>query len=220
MFQNLKSLFVTVEETEENKVEVSENSREKPVTNSPAGKSQEIVPEKAATGLDYAIIDKLLKALEDNNQPEFDYFEYKTSLKSLEKFPMDEATKYQSAFATAATMNVTLEKLLNSIEFYKKVLNVEEEKFLKASKEQFALNVDNKIKEKDKLEAQIKEKSSKIQQLTEEIREHQKQQEELSMYIASSDKKIKLTESNFHMALQSLVAQINEDANKLKQYIK
>ena len=48
----------------------------------------------------------------------FDYLEYRRSLKSLETFPMDEATKFRSSYATASTMGVTVEKLLESIEFY------------------------------------------------------------------------------------------------------
>jgi len=37
-----------------------------------------------------------------------------------------------------------LDKLVGSVEFYKKVLKQEETNFLKASKEQYLLNVENK----------------------------------------------------------------------------
>jgi len=144
MFENLKSLFVTIEEDLE--VESTSNvaSTEKKAPEPTKSSSPEPTQNANTDIKDEAIEAKLFKALEDNNQPGFDYFEYKRSLKSLEKFPMDEATKYQSAFATAATMDVTLDKLVGSVEFYKKVLKQEETNFLKASKEQYLLNVENK----------------------------------------------------------------------------
>lgn len=218
MFKNLKSLFITTDENvEEEKVE---SNPEKLIAKTPIEQNKVESAVISPKELDNSIVEKLLKALEENNQPGFDYFEYKRSLKSLEKLPMDEATKYQSAFATAATMELTLDKLLNSIEFYKKVLKVEEDNFLKTSKEQITLNVDNKKADIEKISNLIKEKSLKIQQLTEEIRGHQKRQEELTEFISNAENKIKATENNFRNALETLSSQMNEDMNKLKQYIK
>ena len=133
---------------------------------------------------------------------------------------MDEATKYQSAFATAATMDVTLDKLIASIEFYKKILLQEETNFLKASKEQYTLNVENKKADITKISNLIKDKSQKIQLLTDEIREHQKSQEQMTEYINVAESKIKTTENNFRYSLEDLTTQMENDLNKLKQYIK
>lgn len=218
MFKNLKSLFITVEETEQasdtsKKDKSYSESSEKQIKNSTSSDAVQGVK-------DDAISEKLFKALEENNQPGFDYFEYKRSLKSLEKLPMDETTKYQSAFATAATMDVTLDKLIASAEFYKKVLKQEESNFLKASKEQFTFNVENKKADIERITNLIKEKSQKIQLLTEEIREHQKTQEELTLFIENADAKIKATEGSFQFALSDLLSQLENDISKLKQYIK
>ena len=221
MFKNLKSLFVTVDETEvEARPEVEVRNQEKPVSNPQPENIQTVSAGQSTPLKDETIILKLLKALEDNNQPGFDYFEYKRSLKSLEKLQMDEATKYQSAFATAATMDVTLDKLLASIEFYKKILLQEEANFLKASKEQYTLNVENKKADITKISNLIKDKSQKIQMLTDEIREHQKSQEQMTEYINVAESKIKTTENNFRYSLEDLTTQMENDLNKLKQYIK
>ena len=221
MFKNLKSLFVTIDETDvEAKAAEEVKNPEKPLSNPQPEKIQTVSAGQASPVKDDTIIEKLLKALEDNNQPGFDYFEYKRSLKSLEKLPMDEATKYQSAFATAATMEVTLDKLVASIEFYKKILLQEETNFLKASKEQYTLNVENKKTDISKISNLIKDKSQKIQLLTDEIREHQKSQEELTQYINLAETKIKTTENNFRYSLEDLTLQMENDLNKLKQYIK
>jgi hypothetical protein len=214
MLKNLKSLFVTTEE--EQATAMSKTAKVPEIKTS----GTEPTGPAAARPVDSAILDRLLQAIENNNQPGFDYLEYRNSLKSLASLPMDEPVKFQSAFATAATMGVTLEKLLASIEFYKKVLRNEEDTFLKASKEQYLANVENKSKEKEKINAVIKDKSLKIQKLTEEIRGHQAEMEEMAKQIETGDAKIKETSASFEHALQLIISQMEQDGLKLKQYIK
>ncbi len=215
MFKSLKSLFVTTDEEQT-------TAPAQPLTSSEtsAGEVKTGNEKVAQKPVDNTILDRLLKAIEDNNQAGFDYLEYRRSLKSLAALPMDEAIKFQSAFATASTMDVTLEKLLASIDFYKKVLLNEEENFRKASKEQFSVNVESKLKQKETVNSIIKDKSLAIQKLTEEIRAHQAELEDLSRAIETSDAKIKETTANFNQALEVLISQMNIDADKLKQYIK
>jgi hypothetical protein len=214
MLKNLKSLFVT---TEEEQVTAAAKTTQVPEIKSSGSQP---AASAAPKQVDNAILDRLLQAIENNNQAGFDYLEYRNSLKSLAALPMDEPVKFQSAFATAATMGVTLYKLLASIEFYKKVLRNEEDTFLKASKEQYLANVENKTKEKEKINAIIKDKSLKIQKLTEEIRAHQAEMEEMAKQIEAGDAKIKETSASFEHAMQLLISQMDQDGLKLKQYIK
>ncbi|MHC1776661.1 MAG: hypothetical protein AB9834_14755 [Lentimicrobium sp.] len=215
MFKSLKSLFVTTDEEQTTAPAQSSASSETSADAVNAG--NEKVAQKP---VDNTILDRLLKAIEDNNQSGFDYLEYRRSLKSLAALPMDEAIKFQSAFATASTMDVTLEKLLSSIEFYKKVLLNEEENFRKASKEQFSVNVESRLKQKETVNSIIKDKSLAIQKLTEEIRAHQAELEDLSRAIETADARIRDTTAHFNQALEVLISQMNIDAEKLKQYIK
>jgi hypothetical protein len=214
MLKNLKSLFVTTEAEQTVTKSKTPNASENKAPDTQSGNSL------ASKPVDNTILDKLLLALENNNQAGFDYLEYRRSLKSLAALPMDEPVKFQSAYATASTMGVTLEKLLSSIEFYKKVLRNEEDTFRKASKEQYVVNVENKLKEKEKINIVIKEKSGKIQKLTEEIRVHQSELEEMGKLIETGDAKIRETTGNFDQALQVLISQMELDAEKLKKYIK
>jgi hypothetical protein len=214
MLKNLKSLFVTSEEVQGTSQTKTPKASENKGPEIQSGNS--VIPKP----VDNTIFDRLLLSIENNNQPGFDYLEYRHSLKSLAALPMDEPVKFQSAFATAATMGVTLDKLLASIEFYKKVLRNEEDIFVKASKEQYTVNIENKMKEKEKINAVIKEKSLRIQKLTEEIRTHQTEMEEMGKLIETGDVKIKETTANFNNALQVLISQMDQDAIKLKQYIK
>jgi hypothetical protein len=215
MLKNLKSLFVT---TEEEPAAGTTPPSAKSDSKEPATAPD---PKPAGTPqVDNAILDRLLKALEDNNQAGFDYLEYRRSLKSLAALPMDEATKFRSAFATASTMDVTLEKLLGSIDFYRKVLKNEEDNFNRASKEQFATNVESKIREQEKLNSVIKEKSAAIQKLTEEIRKHHNDLQELSKFVENAQAKINETAGSFDHALKYLIGQLDQDAEKLRQYLK
>lgn len=219
MLKNLKSLFVVTEESNDTPQQEQNNPASSPA---PAGenvKSEQKESEKP-TQIDNAILDKLLNALEENNQAGFDYLEYRRSLISLAALPMEESIKFQSAFATASTMDVTLEKLLSSIDFYKKVLQIEEDNFHKASKEQYLLNVEGKLKEKVSVHNLIQEKSQAIQKLTEEIRRHQAELEELSKHIENAELKINQTRLNFETAMNVLISQMDDDAQKLKHYIK
>lgn len=222
MFKNLKSLFVITEPEEitTNSGKIPEGQIQPKAANAPANNIPNANNPPKANDIDNKILDKLLLAIEENNQQGFDYLEYRRSLKALASLPMDEATKFQSAFATASTMGVTLQKLLESIDFYKKVLQNEDDKFTKATKSQSSINVESKIKERDNLHLAIQEKSKQIQKLTAEIRQHQGEMEAITKYVETSEFKIKETARNFESALLFLQTQLNQDAEKLKQFIK
>ncbi len=84
---------------------------------------------------DDKIIDTLLAAIEKNNLGGFDYLEFRQSLKGLEKIVVDEATRYKSAFATASTMGVTMDRLVETADYYAKILDKERDHFVKAAGE-------------------------------------------------------------------------------------
>ena len=61
----------------------------------------------AADGLDDRSLEFLASALEKNNLPGFDYYEFKRAVVALRQMQLDEPTAHKSAFATAATGGVT-----------------------------------------------------------------------------------------------------------------
>jgi uncharacterized protein (DUF3084 family) len=219
MLKNLKSLFVEVDSTP---APTGDKSSEKQANN----ETKTVNPEPlkkvdvANDEIDQVILDKLFHAIEENNQEGFDYLEFRKALQSLSSLPLDESIKFQSAFATASTMGVTLEKLKNSIEFYLKVLQNEEDHFLKASQEQYNVNVEGKAKEKDQINQLILQKSNQIQTLTNEIRQLQTEMEQFSEQIDQADQKIKVTKNSFDKTLAFLRFEFQQDLNKLTQYLK
>lgn len=228
MLKNLKSLFIVDEEEEEKSAASKDQKKEAPKTppsktgTTASGNTPPPLPPTAAAGgvVDTQIVEKLLQAIEKNNLDGFDYLEYKKSLKALQKMPMDEATKYRSAFATAATMGVTLDKLLETTKFYLGVLEKENEQFVGAFKSQFAVNVSGKENDIVQFEKIITEKSEKIKQLTQEIAKHQQQIAELKAKANEGKAKMLKTQEDFKLSYDHLRLQLETDMKKMQEYLK
>ena len=213
MLKNIKSWFV-IEEEEPKKEEPKQTPREQA---KPAVKSQ---PTGAAGQVNQDFLNILFTAMEDNNLNGFDYLEYKKSLQSLKKMDMDEATRYQSAFAMAQTMGATPEKLVQTAEHYLNVLQTEENKFQKAAANQQEKLIGSKEQEINQLETTIKAKAEQIKQLTREIEQHQQQAESLKKEIAEASVKVETTRNNFVASYNALAGQIAADIENIKKFLK
>ncbi len=205
----LKSLFI-VDETP--KTENTDNTEE----NNEANKN--VVQQPVIGNVDSVILDTLFKSLSDNNLQGFDYFEYKQSLKTLRSM-LDEQTAFKSAFATAATMGITKEKLLETANFYVKVLEKEKEKFDEAARSQGGAAVEQKKKEIELTTKSISDKSEQIRKLTDEISAAQTKINELNAFVLQAETKIAETSKNFIASYSSISTEISTDIEKIKQYI-
>ena len=162
----------------------------------------------------------LFGAMEASNLDGFDYFEFKLSLQNLANMPMDEATRYKSAFAMASTMGATPEKLVNAAMHYLDILKNENAKFSQAAENQRAAQVGNKQGQVENLEAVMKQKADQIKRLTEEIEQHRQDVTKLKEDIAQSTVKVEQTQKDFTATYQSLVGQIEQDVANMKNYLK
>jgi len=213
MLDKLKSLFIIEENDKktEKKQEKIENKSIKAETNTKTTKVEGTLNEKIMT--------KLLTVLSDNNVEGFDYIEFKNSIKALETMQMDEKMKFRSAFATAQTIGLTLPKLLDSISFYQKVLNKENDIFLKALNNQINVKVGDKKKELHDFNKMIEDKTLQIKELQDEIIKHKKVQSALKVKIEEDTNQIEKTRRDFETTFYKLMHQIKEDAKKIKEYL-
>jgi hypothetical protein len=215
----LKSIFFVTEETEQKEQPAQTPANQGVKTESKPSPQPSGKVGASTRGLDDKIFESLSKAIEANNMAGFDFFEYKTSIKALENLPMDEATKYRSAFATASTMGVNLEKLVQSADYYKDVLNKEKAKF----EEALNLQVDKNVVEKQKLvegmNADILNKSEQIKKLTEQIQSMQAEIEKHQVFITEANAKIDATKGNFDYTYSLIKSQMEEDVEKMKKYL-
>ncbi|MFY7912215.1 MAG: hypothetical protein ACOVO2_21800, partial [Emticicia sp.] len=150
----------------------------------------------------------LFGAMETNNQPGFDYLEYKKSLQTLAKMPMDEATRYSSAYAAAQAMGVSSQQLNDSAQFYLNVLKTEDSKFQESVNAQRQKQIGSKEKAIADLDATIKAKGEQIARLTQEIAAHQEDMGKMKAEISEAVVKIETTLSDFHATYSDLIGQI------------
>lgn len=161
----------------------------------------------------------LINALDKNNQPGFDYLEFKQSLAALANLGIDESTSFRSAFATAATMGLTRDKLLTTAAFYQKVLQQEKIKFDKTVQQQMQRKIAGKQKEAEALKKFIIEKSALVEKLQSEIAQAKEKIAAASGQIDSAKEKIGGIKANFDATLGSLVTHIQEDVDKIEMYL-
>lgn len=218
--KKFKSVFVVEEENSNNPTAPAA-----PTAQNPAEQTQTAPPVATRTVSEGgAVSDKfvqiLLGALEKNNQDGFDYFEFRQALKNLAKMPMDEATRFHSAYAMAQTMGVTPAKLVDSAQFYLSVLTGEQSKFNEAHAQQRAKLIGNREDEVKNLEAMIQNKTEQIKQLTQQIEEHRRTSEQIRSEIGESTVKIENTKADFEVTFNSVAGQIQEDIAKIQQHLK
>lgn len=215
MWKNIKSLFIIEEgvEPEEKAAPEAVPAEEKaPLTQRGAAEAKGKVTEQ--------FTEVLLRAMSENNIEGFDYLEYKKSLNSLKKMPMDDQTRYQSAFAMAQTMGTTPAQLVQTAQHYIEVLRREEQTFQEALAKQKTVQIESKEQERRKLEEAIKSKAEQIRQLTTEIEAHQKAKAELQKEIDAAAAKVESTKEDFVASFHSLVSQIQADIEHMKQFLK
>ncbi len=164
--------------------------------------------------------DILFGAMEANNQEGFDYLEYKKSLQTLAKLPMDEQTRYASAFAAAQAMGVTSSKLNESAQFYLNILKSEDSKFQESVNIQRQKQIGSKEKAITDLDAMMKAKGEQIAKLTQEIAASQEEMGKMKAEISEAVVKIETTLSDFHATYSDLTSQIGQDVEKMSKYLK
>ncbi|MBA4851200.1 hypothetical protein [Emticicia sp. BO119] len=217
IFKTLKGLFVVQTSTEGETTESNTPAKPEAKTTTTATSAVPHIPEGKASEKFYDI---LLNAMEANNQEGFDYLEYKKSLQTLAKMPMDEQTRYFSAFAAAQAMGVTSQKLTDSANFYLKVLASEDAKFQESVAAQREKQIGNKDRAINDLEATIKAKTEQIAKMTQEIQAHQADMEKMKAEISDAVIKIETTLSDFHATFNELTTQIGKDVENMGKYLK
>ena len=170
-------------------------------------------------GLDDRSVEFLTGALSKNNLPGFDYIEFKQSLAALTNMEMDEETAFKSAFATAATVGPTKDKLLKTAEHYQNVLNKEKNQFDAALKKQVDQRVKSKQTEVAKLRKQVEDYRAKIQLLEEKINAAESTIEKADEVIQEAKNRIESTKDGFELTLQSILNEINKDIENIKSFL-
>jgi hypothetical protein len=223
MLKKFKSLFI-IEEGEakqENKPAVEKSKSPQKEESTPSRPFQ--VPVASTVTGPGKVQDKFLTvlfdALEASNQQGFDYMEFKDFLRSLANVPMDDATRYKSAFATAQTMGATKENVVSSARQYLSILAKEQTKFQEALKGQKERNLTGKQDEIKNLEQTIRNKEAEIEKLKADIDAHRQSIGTLEKEINSASEKLGQTANDFEATYQALLSQIQEDIRQIGSHL-
>ncbi len=165
------------------------------------------------------IFESLTKAIADANLPGEDYLEFISALKAMEGISLDEKVKMQTVLATLSTKGLTVQKIIESADYYMKVLENEKEKFKQAMIKQTTGKIGNKHKQIKDLEEESKQKAEKIKALTDEINSNTTKIANLKKDIETADLKIKSTENNFNITYAHIADQIKNKVEKIKTLV-
>ncbi|MCP4124497.1 MAG: hypothetical protein GY751_22360 [Bacteroidetes bacterium] len=218
VLKNFKSIFIVEEEKKKAPAAKKQTTKEQksPTSTKSTTRKTSATPGKQ----DDKIINALFKALEDNNLNGFDYIEFKRSVKGLEKMVADEATRFKSAFSTASTMGVTLDKLVETASYYVKILDKERDQFVKAAGDQTTSLVENRKKEMQQMLKGMAEKKAMIEKLNKELKSSEGRLQKLQEGIDTATVKIEETKKNFDVSFTHLKGQIQQDIEKMTNFLK
>lgn len=170
-------------------------------------------------GVDGRSAQFLAEALTKNNLQGFDYLEYKQSVEALANLNLDERTAFISSYATASTMGLTKGKLLETANFYQKILQQEQNKFEQALQAQTKRQIAGKMQETENHKKAMLQKEEAIKRLQQEIDKHQVAVEEAEGHIDAAKRKIFAAKENFETTYQKISGEINDDVEKIKMYL-
>lgn len=216
-FKSIKSLFIVEEEKTAAKAEPPASPAEPaaPVSTvaSPSAPARPGQPSDK-------FVEVLIQAMDKANLPGVDYLEYRQSVQSLEKMPMDEQVRFQSAFAMAQAMGATPQKLIESAAHYLDVLKAEQSKFDQALRGQVADRIGNRQEMLQNLQASLQQKADQIKKLNEEMEQHRVEIDKLQKEVQDATTKVETTKNDFHASYNAVVAKINDDVEKMKRFLK
>jgi len=173
----------------------------------------------AAEGIDNRSLEFIAQAIEKNNLPGFDYFEFKRAVAQLATMNLDEATAHKSAFATAATLGITKEKLIETAGYYRNVVEKEKEHFAQALDHQNNTKVAARQLEVSRLRDQIERHKIEIARLQDEIAGYLNQADAADASIKQESEKLEKSKSAFEKAHQSVLMTIDRDVEQMHKHL-
>jgi hypothetical protein len=170
-------------------------------------------------GADQRTLEFLTATVEKNNLPGFDYIEFKRAIATLISMQMEEPLAIKSAFATAATVGVTKEKLIESAGYYRNLLQKEQDQFSAALAGQTTAKVKARQEEALRLRDQIERHKAEIVRLQDEMAAYLEQADQTEKQAVTESEKIEKARSNFEQTLSSILLHIDGDVEAMHKHL-
>jgi hypothetical protein len=189
-----------------------------PAQSQPQPIQQPVQPVSQGGVIDEGIQDQLLQVLEQNNTPEFDYFEFKDSLKNLQSVIPDEPSRFKAAFAAVQKLT-SPDKLIATADMYLGKLAEKKDQFAQYVQQLMNQNVGSKEAQVQQLEEDMIKKQDTIDRLNQEISDAQTQKLNLLNEAAGEKSKIETVQRNFDVTYQAITNTISGDKQKIQVYL-
>ena len=147
----------------------------------------------------------LSKAIGEANIEGFDYLEFKDAVNDLVKDGTSEESAMKSVFATAKTMGLTKQKLLDSISVYLNVVLSEKKEFIESLRQ--------------KKQSDIIEVEDKVKQIETQLTSLGKEKDKLEKGLTVAKQKLNSAEFAFNEAVNIVNSKIKADEAKIKSTI-
>jgi hypothetical protein len=209
IFKKAMSLFVEFEEdTNKSAPEIS------PVQ---AGVTRNHAPVKALNAEDFDKFEKHFERMFDQaNLPGPDYYEFWKMTETLETHIKDEKARLSATYASLAIQGLTKEKLIESANKYKELIQHDKSHFEKVANEKGEKDIGDKRKELKQLEESIVKHSEMIQKLTKEITDSQAAMGKLKATIAEEEGKLASNKQGYNLACEAMMKKITDDITKIQ----
>lgn len=164
-------------------------------------------------------INALVAAINSGHISDFDYLKFRAAVQNLMKLNMDETTSINSVFATARTMGVTKEYLLQTLNHYKNIIEKEKSKFHNALNKTYENSVKTKLEDAEELKIKIESLRQKIEEYKSAINEGEKQIQNVDNEISEIKNRIESAKNNFINVISHLENTFKEDESKIKKIL-
>ncbi len=166
-------------------------------------------------------VEILSQVLENNNQPGFDYLEYKKAVLSVAKLQnLDEAGQFRTAFAAAQALGVQPSALIESAKKYLSILAAEEENFNRSANQYLSQQISSKEAETVQIKQAIQQKEQQVLQWQKELESHRSRLSQIESDLQQAKVKLESNKASFKASYRQCVDQITSDIRKMEQYLK
>ena len=209
IFKKAMSLFVEFEE---------DPSKPAPEVSPVAtGASRDHAPVRTLNAEDFDKFEKHFERMFDQaNLPGPDYYEFWKMTETLEAHIKDERARLSATYASLAIQGLTKEKLVESANKYKELIQQDKSHFEKVANEKGLKDIGDKRKELQQLEESIVKHSEMIQKLTKEISDSQIAMGKLKATIAEEEGKLASNKQGYNMACEAMMKKITDDISKIQ----
>lgn len=191
------------------------------VLNAPIGANPTTAAPVITAQFQQALYEHLEEAIEVNDLPGVDYFEFKKSFAALKASGLDEITALKSAFASLSANNpdFDLDKLTATADHYIAILNKEDEQFQEELAGQIDTEITTRTSNVTSLEEANQAKLEQIAALQAEIAENNSTIATLQSEIVTEQASIDQTAKNWAFTLNVAIQNIETDKANVAKYL-